>query len=255
MAKHQSWACAALFVLAVSIFSITPVTAQAGPSAAPTTTVDVHALPSMAPALAPSFDAEKATSAYLSRVSGEARAKSDSYFEGGYWLTLWDALYAIVVSGLLLFLRISSQMRKIAEGMTRSRFWQVPIYIVQYIVLTTVLTLPMTIYENYFREHAYGLSNQNFLQWFGRFRHRIWRQPGGRHDPWHADLRDDPRQQTVLVGVGYCHFDRVLRPPRGDRTGFPCAADQSLQATSRRSGEGAHSFSRSRARHSRNQCL
>ncbi len=169
MAKHQSWACAALFVLAVSIFSITPVTAQAGPSAAPTTTVDVHALPSMAPALAPSFDAEKATSAYLSRVSGEARAKSDSYFEGGYWLTLWDALYAIVVSGLLLFLRISSQMRKIAEGMTRSRFWQVPIYIVQYIVLTTVLTLPMTIYENYFREHAYGLSNQNFLQWSGDF--------------------------------------------------------------------------------------
>jgi STE24 endopeptidase len=48
---------------------------------------------------------------------------------------------------------------------TRYRFVQVPIYVVQYVVVTTVATLPLTIYEGFVREHAYGLSNQNFLQW------------------------------------------------------------------------------------------
>ncbi|HEX4296361.1 MAG TPA: M48 family metallopeptidase [Rhizomicrobium sp.] len=161
------WSCAAVLVAALLLALAAPAAAQGGPSAAPTSTIDVHALPPAA--AAPAFDAGKATDAYLSRVSGEARAKSDSYFEGGYVLTFVDALYAILVSALLLFLRISSRMRKIAEGMTRSRFLQVPIYIAQYLVLTTVLSLPLSIYEEYFREHAYGLSNQNFMQWSGDF--------------------------------------------------------------------------------------
>ncbi len=169
MVKHLCWVCVALLVLAGSISFTTSASAAAGPTAAPTTTVDVHALPSMTAAATPAFDTEKATNAYLGRVSGEARAKSDSYFEGGYWLLLWDALYVIVVSGILLWSRFSARMRDVAEGITRSRFWQAPIYIAQYIAVTTILTFPMTLYENYFREHSYGLSNQNFLAWFGDF--------------------------------------------------------------------------------------
>ena len=30
-------------------------------------------------------------------------------------------------------------------------------------------SLPLTLYEGYFREHAYGLSNQNFVAWLGDF--------------------------------------------------------------------------------------
>ena len=161
------WSCAAVLVAVFLLALAAPAAAQGGPSAAPTSTVDVHTLPPTA--AAPAFDAEKATNAYLSRISGEARAKSDSYFEGGYWLVLWDALYAIAVSAILLFPRISARMRNIAQGITRSRFWQVPLYIMMYVVVTTALTLPMTIYEDFLREHQYGLSNQNFLQWFGDF--------------------------------------------------------------------------------------
>jgi len=168
MSRYLPGLCAALLALVFSLAAPDGAFAQGGPAAAPTSAVDIHALPPTANA-AVAFDAEKATNAYLARVSGKARANSDSYFEGGYWLVLWDALYAIAVSAILLFLRISSQMRKIAEGITRSRFWQVPIYILQYVVITTVMTLPMTIYESFFREHAYGLSNQNFMAWFGDF--------------------------------------------------------------------------------------
>ena len=60
-------------------------------------------------------------------------------------------------------------MRNIAQKATRSRFWQVPIYVAMFVMVTTLLTFPLTVYENFFREHSYGLSNQNFWQWLGDF--------------------------------------------------------------------------------------
>ncbi|HEY1708535.1 MAG TPA: M48 family metallopeptidase [Rhizomicrobium sp.] len=140
------------------------------PSRAPTTHVQVQSLPPLQTATkAPPFDAEKAVNAYLATVKGAARANSDSYFEGGYYLLVVDTLYALAVSALLLWTRFSAWMRNVAAGFTRSRFWQAPIYAVQYVVATTILTFPLTLYEAFFREHAYGLSNQTFLQWFGEF--------------------------------------------------------------------------------------
>jgi STE24 endopeptidase len=38
-----------------------------------------------------------------------------------------------------------------------------------YTALVAVLSFPLTVYEEFIREHAYGLSNQNFLQWFQDF--------------------------------------------------------------------------------------
>jgi STE24 endopeptidase len=142
--------------------------AQADLRSAPTSTVAVHALP---PATSPQvgFDALKATNAYLAQIHGEARAKSDSYFEGGYVLLFVDAAYAVIVSAILLWLGISARMRNYAQSITRSRFWQVPIYVILYTVLTAAMTFPLTVYEDFLREHAYGLSNQNFMQWFGDF--------------------------------------------------------------------------------------
>ena len=138
--------------------------------AAPLTSVTEQTLPSHSiVAHQVKFDPAKATNAYLARVSGEARRRSDSYFEGGYFLILVDGLYAVAVAALLLWAGISARMRNIAQKITRTRFWQVPIYVAMFIVATTVVTFPLTVFENFFREHAYGLSNQNFAQWFGDF--------------------------------------------------------------------------------------
>src|SRR5262245_40229620 len=111
------------------------------------------------------FDVDKATRAYLSRISGKARQRSDAYFEGGYVLLFVDAAYAIAVSAILLWTRISAATRNLAQRVTRSRFFQVPIYSALYVGLTTAMTLPLSIYEGFFREHSYGLSNQSFLGW------------------------------------------------------------------------------------------
>lgn len=155
---------AAMAILLGALTFAGAASAQSAPVPEPTTTVTVHALPPVSVPVQ-NFDPVKATNAYLNQVSGAARERSNSYFEGGYYLILVDALYAVAVSALLLWLRISAGMRNVAQGITRSRFWQVPIYVIMYVVLVTVLTFPLDIYEGFIREHAYGLSNQNFLQW------------------------------------------------------------------------------------------
>ena len=156
-----------ILIMLIALFAIagtSPTSAQpAGPSAAPVTGVDVHALPPLSSQTP--FDAQRATNAYLAQVSGAARTRSDSYYEGGYVLLAVDAIYAVAVSALLLWLKISSRMRSVAERSTRLRFWQVPIYAAQYLAITTVATLPLAAYEGFFRERAYGLMNQSFLEW------------------------------------------------------------------------------------------
>jgi STE24 endopeptidase len=161
-------ACAMLLALVASVGTVG---AQAQPKPAPTSTVQVQPLAPAGSKAAPAvnFDAIKATNAYLATVRGEARRKSDAYFEGGYWLLLVDAVYAILVAAVLLWFQISARMRDFAEGRTRSRFWQVPIYVILFLVIVTIAEFPLAVYEGFVREHAYGLSNMSFAQWFGDF--------------------------------------------------------------------------------------
>jgi STE24 endopeptidase len=143
--------------------------AQTSPAAAPTSVVASHPLAPIGEASRPAaaFDPHKATEAYLARIGGAARARSDAYFEGGYVLIFVDAGYAIVVSLLLLWFKISASIRDFAERQTRSRFWQVPLYVGPYVLLTSVLGFPLTLFESFFREKSYGLMNQSFGGWFG----------------------------------------------------------------------------------------
>jgi STE24 endopeptidase len=111
------------------------------------------------------FDAEAATNAYLAQIPAEARARSDAYFEGGYWLILWEFLYTVAVALLLLNLRWSAKMRDFAERVTCFKPVHTVVYWAEYLVLTSVLLFPLTVYEGYFREHTYGLSTQSFGPW------------------------------------------------------------------------------------------
>jgi len=115
----------------------------------------------------PHFDATAATNAYLAQIPADKTARSDAYFEGGYWMMLWDFLYGIVVALLLLNLRWSAHMRDLAERVTRFKPVHTFVYWMQYLVLTTILVFPLTVYEDYFREHKYGLATQTFGPWVG----------------------------------------------------------------------------------------
>ena len=112
-----------------------------------------------------SFDVNAAVETYLAKMPPVERARSNAYFEGGYWLILWDFLSTVFVMWLLLRFRWSARMRNLAERITRFRPLQTALYWIQFLIVMSVLTFPMTIYEGYFREHKYGLLNQTFGPW------------------------------------------------------------------------------------------
>ena len=115
----------------------------------------------------PHFDATAATNAYLAQIPPDKTARSDAYFEGGYWMILWDFLYGVVIALLLLNLRWSARMRDLSERVTRFKPVHTFVYWLQYLVLTSILVFPLTVYEDYFREHKYGLATQTFGPWIG----------------------------------------------------------------------------------------
>ena len=133
---------------------------------APNQMPSVIQVPAAAQATA-NFDAIAATNAYLAQIPADKTARSDAYFEGGYWLILWDFLYGAVVALVLLNLRWSARMRDLAERVTRFKPVHTIVYWVQYLLLTTILVFPLTVYEDYFREHKYGLATQSFGPWMG----------------------------------------------------------------------------------------
>jgi STE24 endopeptidase len=119
------------------------------------------------PSIAPGTDPATATRAWLDTVPADKRAKSDAYFEGGYWLILWNFLLSAAISIFLLASRISARLRDFAERTTRFRALQVVLYAIPTLLLIFALNFPLHYYENFAREHAYGMANQNLSQWLG----------------------------------------------------------------------------------------
>jgi STE24 endopeptidase len=116
-------------------------------------------------AAATAFDPEAATQAFLATLHGAARAKSDAYFEGGYWLLLWGAVVTLLVSWIELRFGWSAKWSAWA-GRVAPRPWLKPaLYAFPFVLVTMLLTLPWAVYTDFFREHQYGLSNQSFAEW------------------------------------------------------------------------------------------
>src|SRR5258708_709543 len=113
------------------------------------------------------FDPESATHDYLSRVPADQRARPNAYFEGGYWLHLWEFLVGAALAVLLLQTRLSAKMRDLACRITTRKPLQSAFYGILYISLMAALTFPMSVYSDFFREHKYHLANQDFGGWFG----------------------------------------------------------------------------------------
>ena len=120
----------------------------------------------------PRFDVAAATAAYLAKIPPDKKARSDAYFEGGYWLLLWDFLWSSAALLLVLRLGWSAAMRARAERLA-GRLWEklrwlsTVFYWAQFFSVITVLQFPLAVYEGYFREHKYGLATQTFGPWLG----------------------------------------------------------------------------------------
>ncbi|WP_339746428.1 M48 family metallopeptidase [uncultured Maricaulis sp.] len=126
-------------------------------------------LASLALQAAPGFDPETATQAYLATLDGAARARSDSYFEGGYWLILANFVIGLAVAGFLLQSGFAKTLRDKLRAAVKFNWLTTLIFAAVYSLITSILTFPMTLYEGFYREHAFNLSTMTLPDWFGEW--------------------------------------------------------------------------------------
>jgi STE24 endopeptidase len=111
------------------------------------------------------FDPAAATTAYLATVPPAARARSDAYFEGGYWLQLWSFLLNAAIMLLFLGLGWSRRLRDWATRRVGPRWARTFLYFAGFTLISSALSFPYTVYSGFVREHAYGLATQGFGGW------------------------------------------------------------------------------------------
>lgn len=117
------------------------------------------------------FNVDAAVQAYLSTVSGAARASSNAYFEGGYWIILWSALIGVGVFWAILHFGVASRLARWADRVTGGKrpALSSALFTLPYALLVSLMLLPWTIYTGFTREHQYGLSTQTFGAWLGEW--------------------------------------------------------------------------------------
>ena len=154
--------CRSFIFVAVCALNLFAIKTNAEPTAPPRPPAAV-----LSPDNPQTFDPAAATKAWLDTVPADKRAKSDAYFKGGYWLLLWDFLIGAAIAIFLLQSRISARLRDWAERITRATFLQIILYVIPFVIIFAVLSFPMSIYEQFVREHQYGLATQTFGAWLG----------------------------------------------------------------------------------------
>ena len=168
MALRTGFVAVLLLFLAAPLWAQDlPVDQQLPPVAAPTRHIEVGELPVLD--TTPKFDAAAATEAYLARVGGAERTKSDAYTNGGYFWGAVNFLWGLLAAGFLLWTQLSARIRDWAAEKTRGAYAQATAYGVIYVATMTAAVFPLSLYEGYYREQAYGLSNQTIWGWLGDF--------------------------------------------------------------------------------------
>jgi STE24 endopeptidase len=113
-------------------------------------------------------DADAATQAYLDRLPPDVVARSNAYFEGNYWYQLWTFLAGLGVAAVLLGRGRAARVRDACARIGRGPWRRDALFGAFYAGAGWTLTLPLTIWHDYWREHAYGMANQTFGPWFGQ---------------------------------------------------------------------------------------
>jgi STE24 endopeptidase len=112
----------------------------------------------------PAFDVEAATQRYLDTLTPAQKARSDAYFEGGYWLQLWQLLYGLAVAAVFLRLGLGRWLAGVAARLSRP-WLQRWAYLAGYLLLAWLLSFPLSVYVGWVREQQYGMSNETFGAW------------------------------------------------------------------------------------------
>jgi Zn-dependent protease with chaperone function len=96
----------------------------------------------------------------------EPSEKALSYYRSGIVLSVVTALWGLLIPALFLFTGFSARIRDWAKSIGKTWFLVIGIYFAIFLIINFALDLPLSYYQGYVRQHAYGLSNQTFGKWF-----------------------------------------------------------------------------------------
>jgi len=113
------------------------------------------------------LDAKAATQAYMDRLPADVLARSTAYWEGGYWMQLWNLLLGLAIAALMLAGRRAARVRDWATRVGRGPVRRDMLFGAVYTLAAWGLSLPLSIYDGFVREHLYGMSTQTFAAWAG----------------------------------------------------------------------------------------
>jgi STE24 endopeptidase len=104
------------------------------------------------------FDPEAATRAYIDSLGAEALAKAASYTAGNHWLLLWGLVVSSIVTWLIvrwgILDRVASRLSR--RGPNLRAFLVAAVFF----VISALITLPWSLYEEWWRERGYGRTSQ-----------------------------------------------------------------------------------------------
>jgi STE24 endopeptidase len=112
------------------------------------------------------FDPQAATAAYIDALGPEVLAKASAYTAGNHWLLLWN----LVVAALVTWVLVRSRVLDLLQAMLERRGPNLRALVVggACFLLSSLLTLPWSIYAEWWRERAYGRTSQPLGDFLGQ---------------------------------------------------------------------------------------
>jgi STE24 endopeptidase len=97
----------------------------------------------------------------------EPSEKAVSYYRSGILLWIVNVVWGLLIPALFLFTGFSARIRDWAKRISRWWFLVIGVYFAIFLVINFAIDLPLSYYQGYARQHAYGMSNQTLGKWFG----------------------------------------------------------------------------------------
>lgn len=114
-----------------------------------------------------SIDPAAETARWLATISPEDLERAVAYTRGGHWLLLWGAIVSVFVAWIIIRTGVLNGIRdRLERRRKRPKLVSLAVGLV-YLLMSWVLTLPWSIYQSWWRETQYGLTEQPLAGWLG----------------------------------------------------------------------------------------
>lgn len=99
----------------------------------------------------------------------EASELALQYYKSGNFLWIVKQFWSLFIPLLFLVTGFSGKLGQLSEKWGKNWLFTIFVYLILFIPLFQICNLPLDLYGDFIRQHAYGLSNQTFERWFSNW--------------------------------------------------------------------------------------